>query len=277
MKLKDMFSKMGTDCPEKADEQYHDEDETQSFLSNGKEGSQTKSISWRFMEDGSWPWKVATVVLAVSLGLSLFLGYRIHPRHTYETGFVTDLQPAVSAIKLEKRKFYGNIIVNASSQFELMLDPSEERYVGHPTAKLDAAWDRIVGSYVALTADEASKVEGKISAENGKYFVVPHVRHSLHCLNYLRKVAYDKYYPTIRTENKTTVPSFNMHVDHCVEILRETIQCQGDLTPVPHIWSEGKQMFLADTSLLHTCRDYSALIDWQDERDEAWKTGKIHN
>ncbi|KAL6791922.1 hypothetical protein J3E68DRAFT_428911 [Trichoderma sp. SZMC 28012] len=77
---------------EKTDEQYHDEDEAQSFLSNGKED-----------------------------------------------------EPAISAIKLNRRQFYGNIVVNASNQFELMLNPSEERYVGHPTAELDAAWDRIVG------------------------------------------------------------------------------------------------------------------------------------
>lgn len=69
-----------------------------------------------------------------------------------------------------------------------------------------------LGSYVALTQDEASKVQGQVSVDNGKYFVVPHVRHSLHCVNYLRKVAYDKYYPTVRTENKPTVPTFHMHV-----------------------------------------------------------------
>ncbi|KAL5092564.1 hypothetical protein Trisim1_001117 [Trichoderma cf. simile WF8] len=277
MKFIDMISKMRPNSLEKTDEQYHDEDEAQSFLSNGKEDGKAKLISWKFMEDRSLPWKVATVVLAVSLGLSLFFGQRVQHSPSYETGFITELQPAISAIKLNRRQFYGNIVVNASNQFELMLNPSEERYVGHPTAELDAAWDRIVGSYVALTADEASKVQGQVSVDNGKYFVVPHVRHSLHCVNYLRKVAYDKYYPTVRTENKPTVPTFHMHVDHCVEILRETIQCQGDLTPVPHVWSEGKQMYLADTSLVHTCRDYPALMDWQDERDEAWKTGKIHN
>ncbi|RFU73231.1 membrane ptm1 [Trichoderma arundinaceum] len=260
MKFKDLFPNMKTNSTEKVNEQYRDEDEeAQSFLSNGKEDNQTKSISWRFIEDGSWPWKVATAVLAISLGLSLYLGQRNQPRDFYETGFITELQPAIPAIKLNRRKFYGNIIVNSSSQFELMLDPNGERYVGHPTAELDAAWDRIVGSYVALTADEASKVQGEVSAEGGKFFVVPHVRHSLHCINYLRKVAYDKYYPTIRTENKSTVPTFSMHVDHCVEMLRETVQCQGDLTPVPHVW------------------DYPALMDWQDKRDTAWKTGEIHN
>lgn len=82
-----------------------------------------------------------------------------------------------------------------------------------------------LGSYVALTADEASKVQGQVSVDNGKYFVVPHVRHSLHCVNYLRKVAYDKYYPTVRTENKPTVPTFHMHVGKSSSVWNDVKQC----------------------------------------------------
>ena len=70
----------------------------------------------------------------------------------------------------------------------------------------------MIGSYLALTESEAHSVQGDVSVDGGKYYVVPHVRHSLHCVNYLRKVAYDKWYPTIRTENKITVPTFFMHV-----------------------------------------------------------------
>jgi hypothetical protein len=50
-------------------------------------------------------------------------------------------------------------------------------------------------------------------------------------------------------------------------MLRQTVQCQSDLTPVPHIWSDKKQMYLADTSLEHTCRDYDAIMEWQDQRE----------
>jgi hypothetical protein len=34
-------------------------------------------------------------------------------------------------------------------------------------------------------------------------------------------------------------------------------------------------MYLADTMLEHTCRDFDALLEWQDEREKAWETGKI--
>lgn len=87
-----MISKMRPNSLEKTDEQYRDEDEAQSFLSNGKEDGKAKLISWRLMEDGSLPWKVATVVLAVSLGLSLFFGQRVQHSPSYETGFITELR-----------------------------------------------------------------------------------------------------------------------------------------------------------------------------------------
>jgi hypothetical protein len=52
------------------------------------------------------------------------------------------------------------------------LDPKQPRYVGHPTKELDAAWDMLVGNYVALSEAEASTVHGQYSKENGYYFVV---------------------------------------------------------------------------------------------------------
>ncbi|GJN83102.1 hypothetical protein PLIIFM63780_006650 [Purpureocillium lilacinum] len=147
-----------------------------------------------------------------------------------------------------------------------------------PGPSYETGFDTDLGSYVALTKSEAERIgSGHVSEDGGAYFVVTHVRHSLHCVNYLRKVAYEKWYPTIRHENKSSVPTFWQHVDHCVETLRQTIQCQSDLTPVPHVWSEGKGMYIADTSLEHTCRDYDAVMEWQDERERAWKAGEIHD
>jgi hypothetical protein len=58
-------------------------------------------------------------------------------------------------------------------------------------------------------------------------------------------------------------------------MLRQTLACNADLTPVPHVWSESKQMYIADTSLEHTCRDYNAIMVWQDEREKQQKAGSM--
>jgi len=241
--------------------------QTDKLTSSRRHGGQTR--------DFNWIWKLTTFLFAVLFVLQTFLfqGSR-RGGGTYETGFSTDLEPATSAIRLRKVRFYGGVIVNDTNQFQVVLNPQSQRYTGHPSRELDSAWDELVGGYVALTAKEADAVDAVVSEDGGHYFVVPHVRHSLHCVNYLRKVAYDKWYPSVH-EIHDTIPDFYTHVDHCVETLRETIQCSGDLTPVPHVWSEKKQMYLADTMLEHTCRDFDALLAWQDERERAWKTTEI--
>ncbi|KAK4455396.1 hypothetical protein QBC34DRAFT_460333 [Podospora aff. communis PSN243] len=251
-----------------------EEEERQSFLPHARNrvGGDGRPGQNR---DFSWIWKLSTLLFATLLLLDFFLlrGGR-HGANTYETGFSTDIEPATASIRIRKMRFYGGVIVNETNQFHLVLDPKGPRYTGHPSRELDAAWDQLVGGYVALTKEEAGRVQGEVSEDGGHYFVVPHVRHSLHCVNYLRKVAYDKWYPSVH-EMHDTIPDFYTHVDHCVETLRETIQCNGDLTPVPHVWSEKKQMYLADTMLEHTCRDFGALLEWQDARERAWKTGEI--
>ncbi|KAI1168247.1 hypothetical protein F5B18DRAFT_597635 [Nemania serpens] len=251
---------------EARDKNRNEHEESQSFLTGDTDRSMKQPTARRCSVDTAGPWKISTAVLGLLLILLLSTELRHHVRPSYESGFNTDLQPAVSSIKLERRKFFGGIIVNESSEFELVLEPGGVRYTGRPTQELDDAWDRIVGNYLALTEAEAQSLQGPVAEERGRYYVVPHVRHSLHCVNYLRKVAYAKWYPTILTENKTTVPAFLMHADHCIETLRETLQCQADLTPVPHVWSKEKQMYLADTSLEHTCRDFGAIMKWQDAR-----------
>ncbi|PLB50801.1 hypothetical protein P170DRAFT_474357 [Aspergillus steynii IBT 23096] len=189
---------------------------------------------------------------------------------TYETGFETELEPSRKAMSLKRIQFYGGILVNESGEFDLNLNLNGPRYTGHPTRELDAAWDELVGNYVTLNDQEAARINGEISKENGHFFVVPHVQHSLHCVNYLRKALYPKFYPTIH-EVKETVPNYWTHIDHCIETLRETIQCNMDMTPVPHVWFEKKNMYIANTQLVHTCRDFEALQRWEKDWEEQVK------
>lgn len=58
---------------------------------------------------------------------------------------LTLIEPAKTAIRLLKKQFHGGIIVNGSSQFELILDATAPKYTGWPTQKLDDNWDRLVG------------------------------------------------------------------------------------------------------------------------------------
>jgi hypothetical protein len=144
-----------------------DEQETQSFLPGEKQNEHLQPTDKpdRFGLNGPKPWQYATVVLTILLAISAFLRIRDFSKSSYETGFDTDLgelqvnmlflfvhlnlmvpeEPALHAIQMRRIKFPGNIIVNETGEFEVMLDPDSPRYTGHPTRELDAAWDRLVG------------------------------------------------------------------------------------------------------------------------------------
>ncbi|GAW23809.1 hypothetical protein ANO14919_133860 [Xylariales sp. No.14919] len=251
--------------------------ETEGFLSSEKESESTVNTTpkLRRLWDSALLWRITTFFFALALFISLLEGWKVGYRNDYETGFRTELQPATSAINIRKKKFWGGIIVNETNQFEVILDPSDKRYTGHPTPQMDEDWDILVGGYVPLSQEEADQVQGGVSNDGGKFYVVPSVRHNLHCVNYLRKVAYDKWYPVIH-EERDNIPLFTQHVDHCIETLRQSIQCSADLTPVPHNWAEGKQMYIANTMLEHTCRDYEAIMGWQDSREGSWTIADEH-
>jgi Mycotoxin biosynthesis protein UstYa len=61
-----------------------------------------------------------------------------------------------------------------------------------------------------------------------------------------------------------------MAIDHCVDHIRQAIQCGGDLTPlnlVLYPFNEGKGLILGNPTT-HTCRNAQAFRHWLDERED---------
>lgn len=54
------------------------------------------------------------------------------------------------------------------------------------------------------------------------------VFHQIHCLNALRKLVYRKYYGGTEA-NAMNVTLKELHVNHCVDMLLQTLQCSGNL------------------------------------------------
>lgn len=54
-----------------------------------------------------------------------------------------------------------------------------------------------------------------------------------------------------------------MHIDHCIESLRMSLQCAGDVTPVL-IQLGGPVGAKADFRTHHRCRNFAKLEDWID-------------
>lgn len=87
--------------------------------------------------------------------------------------------------------------------------------------------------------------------------------HSLHCLDALRKAAGGRQTEMNKHYEKIQPNLPRLHLDHCVEQLRQAILCHGDLTPVtlqPVFHREAHVLdLLGQTEYKHTCRDWGDL------------------
>ncbi|KAK0724199.1 hypothetical protein B0H67DRAFT_466353, partial [Lasiosphaeris hirsuta] len=91
------------------------------------------------------------------------------------------------------------------------------------------------------------------------------VFHLLHCLNTLRQLAYRDYY------NETYEPQADMdkstfyevHLNHCVGMLAEAIQCSGNANLATVHWFEGFRGPTPDFSIERKCVDFDGLTDWR--------------
>ena len=105
----------------------------------------------------------------------------------------------------------------------------------------------------------------------------PDVLHSLHCLNAIRKYLDIDYYASSMT---LPLEYRRIHIDHCVDHLRQALLCHGDLTPVtmkPVVANTSLPdpglFFLGQTEREHTCRSADALRNWVTARGQ--RTGRI--
>lgn len=98
--------------------------------------------------------------------------------------------------------------------------------------------------------------------------------HSLHCLNAVRRELGSEYYSKqppshieMATQNATAFPPdwARIHIDHCLDQLRQAIQCHGDLSPVPLYNHPGVPIGLG-VGQTHTCRKWEPIREWMDDR-----------
>ncbi|CRG91325.1 hypothetical protein PISL3812_08373 [Talaromyces islandicus] len=257
-----------------------DSDATEPFL----KGRENKQSQGRGSCIRSPAWFVSTLFL---LGL-LFLGSLYvfaQPRvwtNSYEHGFNTELGFVKSAIKLHQKRFASPIRDLPNGTLYTVFEPSEPRYVGQPSSEIDEAWGSLLqGRYILFDDKDVSWLNsdngiprleplpsrGDAIPKSG-YYGGPDMLHSLHCINAIRKHLDLEYY-----EDHMWLPKEyrRMHIDHCIEQLRQATLCHGDMTPVTlkAIWTDTPHWaVLGQTERLHTCRDGMAL------RELTWERGE---
>ncbi|KAH8892313.1 hypothetical protein GQ53DRAFT_647428, partial [Thozetella sp. PMI_491] len=108
----------------------------------------------------------------------------------------------------------------------------------------------------------AAKLEDEIwGLGDDAYVAVLDVFHQLHCLNTLRQIAYGDKYPEISHDPDR--PLWKFHVDHCVDILMQQLQCSGNLNLITYHWVETQIWPIPLFSVDKQCIDFNAITRWR--------------
>ncbi|KAJ6168197.1 hypothetical protein N7497_001040 [Penicillium chrysogenum] len=152
------------------------------------------------------------------------------------------LDMAEPLLRFEKRRFTNVIRDDSNGNLYPSINPYELQYAGLPTPEIDKNWNELIGGrYFRLEASEVLLLnqDSKLPALTEMYsneritkegfYGGPDVLHSLHCLNAIRKHLDMDYY----ADSMDLPPEYRrIHIDHCVDHLRQALLCHGDLTPV---------------------------------------------
>lgn len=100
------------------------------------------------------------------------------------------------------------------------------------------------------------------------YMAQMDVFHQIHCLNTLRKIAFEDFYePVPRREHSTL---WWHHIKHCTDILLQNIMCHGTTALVTMQWMETQHGPFPDFSVNHQCRDFDTLVQYRNQKSVDW-------
>ncbi|KAK2052705.1 hypothetical protein LY76DRAFT_639448 [Colletotrichum caudatum] len=184
---------------------------------------------------------------------------------SYETGFATDMAITVPHIQVQTVQYTGGVERHPNGTLFLNHTGASALYVGDPTPEIEDNWELLESAIsVVLTGEENTLKDGtpidtmSEPGEPGMYRTSMDVIHSLHCLNLLRKGVYaDHYFPPPKRGD-----FYFLHMNHCIEHIRQALQCHADLTPLVYSWNETEASGTPIWSSVHTCRNFDKLLAW---------------
>ncbi|KAG2032710.1 hypothetical protein BDR03DRAFT_1094767 [Suillus americanus] len=148
-------------------------------------------------------------------------------------------------------------------------------YRGNPSPDLEVAWNRVTadGRFMSMTleqlietGEEPAPFMARYPEEySGDYLATVEVIHQLHCINMVRQSSWGDHYLADDPDFILSPDGWRIHLDHCIEFLRQIIMCRSDVTMVTHDWVEGLDDPYPNFNVPHQCRDFEKILDWVDD------------
>ncbi|KAK7955146.1 hypothetical protein PG988_015840 [Apiospora saccharicola] len=141
-----------------------------------------------------------------------------------------------------------------------------QTYAGKPTPEKDKAWDALIRpAYFNATVEELERagesLQNVTHLTGGGYLASIGVYHELHCVRQLWFYVYkDRYYPNLSEKDERYL---QIHLDHCIESLRETIMCSGNTALISFFWDNPKaSQPAAQSNARSKCASWDSIERW---------------
>ncbi|KAK4172809.1 hypothetical protein QBC36DRAFT_361584 [Triangularia setosa] len=178
-----------------------------------------------------FPWLFNAVFLAL-LASRLFYNLDTELCHyTFNAGVPSPVEDVVEYVPVQFHRAFGRD-----------LPP----YQGWPDDEKNDLWEALYSYGASIHVDEnlASQLHDKaerapVHGLENKYIVEIDVFHQLHCM---------------------------LHIDHCIESLRQSITCHSDINAFTYWWLDSKKIMEPELGTMHVYRNFSKIRDWAFDR-----------
>ncbi|KAI1652891.1 hypothetical protein F4813DRAFT_376543 [Daldinia decipiens] len=145
-----------------------------------------------------------------------------------------------------------------------------------PNAAADEMWEEWeLSRFYPLKRDEIVRMgkdpstvpkleDSEWGLGNDAYVGAFDVYHQIHCLNALRQNAYRGYYK-LTTRNHSVMGLPEIHINHCVDILLQALQCSGNVNFLTYHWVAGQEYPQPDMSINRQCINFEKLTAFRKE------------
>ncbi|KAF2144307.1 uncharacterized protein K452DRAFT_223373, partial [Aplosporella prunicola CBS 121167] len=152
-----------------------------------------------------------------------------------------------------------------------------------PSDEVSKAWKSLYRTTLTVPRSQAALLPNKTIPVNhdadAKYIIGLNAMHDLHCLDKIRRglnYFYYKQWNSSVTPCNTPIDQLDhdhaphgqlhlSHFSHCIDMIRQSLMCHADITPMVWQWSEEDKRVKLHVEVEHECRNFDAIRDWADE------------
>ncbi|KAK0507994.1 hypothetical protein JMJ35_009883 [Cladonia borealis] len=161
---------------------------------------------------------------------------------------------------------YSPVIQHLTYERRTLNTALNNSFTGEPRTELDEAWHELLkNANIKITEEELGKLGHQHSialADGSGYLAELGAYHELHCIKRVRQYLHLKYYHPSFTA--TELEREKVHIDHCLEYLREIAICRGDPAITTFGWRNSRPT--AHVRSDHQCIVWESLLSWAESR-----------